>query len=132
MGWKKQPDIWDQVQWTDIMMIRGLQHGTFEGTLEELGPFSLGREGSVRMYSLSTAGGYREDRARLFSGMHSKRTSGNGHKLQQLDIWRTLLQGSGQVLEPVSGKLMGSPALELFKTPLDKAMSNLVFKYGPF
>ena len=107
-------------------MVRVSQHRMFEGRLGELGLFRLGREGSEGIYSLSAAGGYREDRARLFSGGHSKRTRGNRHKLQQLDIWRVFLHESGQTLEPVPRKLMGSPALEIFKTHLDKATSNLV------
>lgn len=73
--------------------------------------------------------GYRGDRARLFSGVHSKRTRGNvskrtmGTSLQQLEIWGTFLHESGQTLPR---KLMRSPALQIFKTHVDKAMSNLV------
>lgn len=122
----RKPDVLDQIQWRATTMAWGSQHRMFEGKVGELGLLSLAREGSKGMPSLSTASGYREDRARLFSGVHSKRTRGNGHNLQQLDIWRTLLHKSGQTLEPVPRKLMGSPVLEIFKTQLDKAMSNLV------
>lgn len=110
-------------------MVRGSQNRTFEGRLRKLRLVRLGREGSEGMYSLSTAGDYK-DKARLFSGMPSKRMRGNGHRLQKSDMWRTLLRKSGQTLESLPTKVMGSPALEIRKTQLDKAMSNLVLTFN--
>jgi len=49
LGWKRQPDILDQVQWRDTMMGRGSQHRMSEGRLGELGLLRLGSEGSEGM-----------------------------------------------------------------------------------
>lgn len=70
----------DPVQWRATMTVRGSQHSTFEERLGKLRLFRLGRWGSEGMYMLSTAVGYRGDRARLFSGVHNKGTRGNGYK----------------------------------------------------
>lgn len=103
-GGRKSPTCWIESSGGPPWWSGGHSSGHLRG---ELGLFRLGRESSEGMSS-STAGGYREDRARLSSG-----TRGNGHKLQQSDVRRTLLRESGQTLEPVPRKLMGSPALEI-------------------
>lgn len=94
------------------------------------GPVQAGKGGLGRDVLIATADGYRADRTKLLSGFNSKRTRRNGHKLKQFDIWRAILHESDQTPEPVSRKLKGSPALEIFKTHLEKAMSNLVLIFN--
>lgn len=127
LEWKKQPDTLSPVQWRE-------HHHDGQKTMPqdvwgEAGEAGAAqaRKGKLRRDVLTaTADGYRADRTTLSSGVNSKGARRNGHKL----IWRAMLHESGQTQEPASRKLKGSPALEIFKTHLDKVMSNLALIFN--
>lgn len=97
------------------------------GEAGEAGAVQAGEGGLRRDVLITTADGYTADRTRPLSGVNSKRARRNGHKLV---ICRAILHESGQALESVLRKLKGSPALEIFKIHLVKAMSNLVLIFN--
>lgn len=68
--------------------------------------------------------GYREDRARLFLEVHSRRTSSNGqlqHRKTQLEKMFSPQQQSNTE----SREIVASSPLEIFKTLLEKVLANL-------
>ena len=75
--------------------------------------------------------GYGEARDSLFSKGHSKRTRSNGYKLQPRDCDQAegkniFLHEGGAALQQVPREAMGSLSMEISKTCLDKALSNLI------
>lgn len=68
------------------------------------------------------------DGARLFSERHSKRTQYNSHKLHlgnfHLDVRKK--NSSLSALEQVPREAVRSPSLDISKTQVDKALSNLI------
>lgn len=66
-------------------MSRGLEHVIYDERLRKLVLFCLERRlgGDIIAVFRYLYGGYREHGARFFFKMHSKRTTGNGRKLQQ-------------------------------------------------
>lgn len=58
----------------------------YEERLKDLGLLSLENRklnGDIIFFFISLLGDHREDRAKLFSEVHSNRVRGNWHKLQQ-------------------------------------------------
>lgn len=114
-------------------MIKGLKDLSYEERLRVLGLFSPEKrrlsEDLINVYK-SLEGGCRDDRARLFSVMHTDRTRSNGHKLkgsfplsirkqlftvQVIENWHRLLR---EFVEPAS--------LEKFKSHLDTVLGNML------
>lgn len=93
-----------------------------EGRLGELELSRVGREGSEGMYSLPQLMATQQTEPSSYQGLTAKEQEEMGTGSSDM---RAILHESGQTLEPESRKLKGSPALEIFTTHLDKAMSNL-------
>lgn len=72
-------------------------------------------------------GGYGEEAP--FSGMHSERTEGDSHILQQgIGHKETnLLQEGGQAGEQEPREDVATPSLKVFKIQWDMAMSSLLY-----
>ena len=81
--YKRDMDIPERVQQRATKMTEGLEHFTDEEKQGELGLFSLEKtQGDLIHVYKYLKGGWKEDRARLFSVVPSGRTGGNGHKLK--------------------------------------------------
>lgn len=77
---------------------RGLEHIMYTERQGELGLFSLmkrGQMGDITAFYSYPIRGYREDEARLFSGLYGNRMRGTGHKLEHgkfhLNTWKNKL-----------------------------------------
>lgn len=76
--------------------------------------------------------GSRKDAARLFSVVSSNRERGNGHKLKYRKIHLNIRKNFFTLRmikhwNQLSREVMESPSLEITKTRLDIALSNLLF-----
>ncbi|PKU42767.1 hypothetical protein llap_6932 [Limosa lapponica baueri] len=117
-----------------MKMIRGLEHLSYEDRLRELGLFSLEKRrfwGDLIVAFQYQKGAYRKDGEGLLIRECSDRTPGKNFKLEEgkfrLDIRKnffTLLVVRHWNRLP--REIMDGPSLELFKTRLDGALSNLV------
>ncbi|PKU39848.1 hypothetical protein llap_9845 [Limosa lapponica baueri] len=115
-------------------MIRGLKHLPYEDRLRELGLFSLDKrrfQGDLIAAFQYLKGAYRRDGEGLFIRECSDRTRGNGFKLKEgrfrLDIGKKFF--TMRVVRHWNRfprKAVDAPSLEVFKTRLDGALSNLV------
>ena len=106
-------------------MVRGLEHLSYEESLRELGLFSL-----EKAYKY-LKGGCQEHGARLFSVVPSDGTRGNGHKLRHRKLCLNMRKNFFplRVTEHwnrLSGEVVKSPSLEIFKTRLDKILCSLL------
>lgn len=71
-------------------------------------------------------GGYRENRIRHISEVHSERMRSNRHELEYGEFWlnvrKKVIMRAAKHLSRCPGRLWN--ILKILKTPLDKALSN--------
>ncbi|PKU40805.1 hypothetical protein llap_8888 [Limosa lapponica baueri] len=131
---KNDMDLLERAQWRAMKIIRGLEHLSCEDRLRELGLFSLEKRrlwGGLITAFQYLKGAYRRDWEGLFIRECSDRMRGNGFKLKErrfslhtrekFFIVRVVRHWNRLPREAVD-----APSLEVFKTRLDGALSNLV------
>ena len=117
------------------MMIRGLEHVSYEERLRELGLFSLERRrlrGDLIVAFQYLKGAYKQEWKRLFRWTDGDRTRGNSFKLRQgrfmLDIRRKFFtQRVVTHWNRLPKEAVDAPSLEAFKARLDVALGSLVW-----
>ncbi|KFW71070.1 hypothetical protein AS28_13425, partial [Pygoscelis adeliae] len=131
---KKDLDLLERVQRRATKMIRGLEHLSYEDRLRELGLVSLEKRrlwGDLRAAFQYLKGAYKKAGEGLFARACSYRTRGNDFKLKEgrcrLDIRKKFF--TMRVVRHwnrLPREAVDAPSLEVFKTRLDGALSNLV------
>ncbi|PKU39311.1 hypothetical protein llap_10383 [Limosa lapponica baueri] len=132
--WKVM-DLLEQIQQRTTKIIRGLEHLSCEDRLRELGLFSLEKrrlQGDLIAAFQYLKGGYRRNGKGLCMRDCSDRTRGNGFKLEngrfRLDIRKKFFtMGMVRHWNRLPREAVNAPSLEVFKTRLDGALSNLVW-----
>ncbi|PKU47852.1 hypothetical protein llap_1832 [Limosa lapponica baueri] len=115
-------------------MITGLEHLSYEDRLREVGFFSLEKRrlrGALLAAFQYLKGTYTKDEEGLFVRKRSDKMRGNGFKLKEgkfrLDIRKKFF--AVRVVRHwnrLPREVVDAPSLEVFKTRLDGALSNLV------
>jgi len=131
---KKDMDVLERVQRRATKMIRGLEHLSCEERLRDLGLFSLEKrrlQGNLIAAFQYLKGAYRKDGEGLFTRACSDRARRNGCKLKEgrfrLDIRKKFF--TMRVVKLWNGfprEAVDATSLEVFKSRLDGALSNLV------
>ncbi|GAB0182391.1 mitochondrial enolase superfamily member 1 [Grus japonensis] len=131
---KKNRELLERAQWRATMMMRGLQHLSYEERLRELELFSLGKRrlrGDLTKALKYLKGGCLEDGARFFSVVPSDRTRDNRHQLEHRKFLLNMRKNffTLRVTEHwhrLPREVVESPSLEIFKTHLDTILCNLL------
>jgi len=131
---KKDEELQERIQRRPKKMMRGLEHLSYKERLRELGLFSV-KKRRLRG-DLLNAYKYlkircKSDGARFFSVVPSNRTRGNGHKLKHRKFHLNMRKNffTLRVTEHwnrLPREAVDSPALEIFKTCLDKVLCSLL------
>ncbi|KFP99506.1 hypothetical protein N329_04800, partial [Haliaeetus albicilla] len=128
---KKDRDVLERVQRRVTKMIRQLEDLSYEDRLREWGLFCLKKRrlwGDLTAAFQHLKGTYKKDGEGLFTRAYSDRTRGNGFKLQEggfrLDVRKKFF--TVRVVRHWKRFFFAAPSLEVFKTRLDGALSNLV------
>ncbi|PKU34267.1 hypothetical protein llap_15428 [Limosa lapponica baueri] len=116
-------------------MIRGLEHLSYEDRLRELGLFSLEKRrlwGDLIAAFQYLKGAYRRAGEGFFVRKRSDRTWGNSFKLEEgrfrLDTRKKFFPVKVvRQWNRLPREVVDAPSLEVFKTRLDGALSNLVW-----
>ena len=127
-------DLLKQLQRRATKMIRGLEHLSCEDSLRELGLFSLEKRGfwgDLIAAFQYLKGAYRKAGEGPFLRGCSDRTRGNGFKLKEdslrLDIRKKFFTVRAvRHWNRLPREAVDAPSLEVSKTRLDEAFSNLV------
>ncbi|XP_064505691.1 triadin isoform X3 [Pseudopipra pipra] len=131
---KKDVDMLEQVQRGASKLITGLEHISYEDRMRDMGLFSLEKR-RLRGYLITVfqylKGACQRGKEGLFTGACSDRTRGNGFKLKEvrfsLDIREKIFTVRVvRLWNRLPREVVDSPSLEVFKTRLDGALSNLV------
>ncbi|PKU28255.1 hypothetical protein llap_21439 [Limosa lapponica baueri] len=117
-----------------MKMIRGLEHLSYEDRLRELGLFSLEKrrlQGELIAAFQYLKGTYTKAGEGLFTRACSDRMRGNGFKPEEVRFRLDIRKKFFTVTEVrhwnrLPRELVDAPSLEVFKTRLDEALSNLV------
>ncbi|KAJ7415528.1 hypothetical protein BTVI_37963 [Pitangus sulphuratus] len=122
-----------QVQRRATKLLRGLEHIPYEDRLRKLRLLSLEKTslcGDLMATFQYLKGAYREARMGHFIRNCSDRTRNNGYKLKEwkfrLDIRKFFTVRVVRHWNRLPREVEDAPILAVFKTRLDKALSNLV------
>ncbi|PKU48616.1 hypothetical protein llap_1068 [Limosa lapponica baueri] len=131
---KKEMDLLEWIQRRAMKMIRDLEHISYKDRLRQLRFFSLEKrrlQGDLIVAFQYLKGHYRRDREVFFIRECRDRTRRNGFKLEEgrfrLDIGKKFF--TVRVVRHwnrLPREAVDAPSLEVFKTRLDEALSNLV------
>ncbi|PKU48582.1 hypothetical protein llap_1118 [Limosa lapponica baueri] len=131
---RKDMDLLERVQRRATKMTRRMEHLSYEDRLRDLGLFSLEKrrlQGDLIAAFQYVKGAYRRAREGLFVRKCSDRTRGNGFKLEEgrfrLDTRKKFFTvRMVRHWNRLPREVVDAPSLELFKTGLDGALSNLL------
>ncbi|KFP34477.1 hypothetical protein N325_02880, partial [Colius striatus] len=131
---KRDRELLEKVQHRATKMIKGIEHLSYEERLRELGLFSLEkrtlRGDLINIYKY-LKGECQEVGTSLFSIVDSKRTRGNGMKLEHKKFHLNIKENyfTMRVMEQrhrLPRGVVESPSLEVFKTHLDIFLCDLI------
>ncbi|GAB0190177.1 hypothetical protein GRJ2_001483000 [Grus japonensis] len=131
--YRRDMDLFKQVQRKAMKMIRGLEHLCYEDRLRELGLFSLEKrrlQGDLIAAFQYLKGAYRKAGEGLFTRASSDRTRDNGLKMKEgrfrLDIRKNISVWVVRHWHRLSREAVDARSLEVFKARLDGALGYLV------